>query len=56
MASTNIDPKLAEELFREIRILEVKNARTRRYDDKDMVRIINDRIKKRIKENLGEIR
>lgn len=48
----NIDVKFAEALFNEIRKMEITNSKTRKFEDKDMVRMINDRIRRRVKDKL----
>ncbi len=54
MAKRDIDSDLELELFKGIRILEGENLKTKKYDDRKMVTIIMNYIKKLVDEKEGD--
>ncbi|SHJ50845.1 hypothetical protein [Pseudobutyrivibrio xylanivorans] len=54
MAKVDIDSDLELELFKGIRILEGENLKTKKYDDRKMVTIIMNYIKKLVDDKEGD--
>lgn len=55
MANKDLDPALMREMFNAIRNTEIKNIKTQKLDDKQMVSAITDYITKKVgKEKLNE--
>lgn len=50
----DLDSKLLRLMFNAIRSEEIKNIKTQKRDDKGMVRIIEEFINKKVKEEMGK--
>lgn len=47
-----LDPQLLESLFNEIRSAEIKNIKTQKKDDKNMVRTIEEIVNSKVEEEM----
>lgn len=50
----DLDPQLLRSMFNAIRSAEIKNIKTQKLDDKGMVRIIEDYISKKVREEMND--
>lgn len=50
----DLDTKLLREMFNSIRSTEIQNIKTQKRDDKGMVRIIEEFINRKVKEEVGK--
>lgn len=49
-----LDPQLLRIMFNSIRSAEIKNIKTQKQDDKGMVRVIEDYVIKKVREEMSE--
>ena len=55
MASNkDLDQKLLRTMFNSIRSAEINNIKTQKHDDKGMVRIIEDYVSKKVREEMND--
>ncbi len=49
-----LDEELLKQMFNAIRVTEIKNIKTQRKDDKAMVRVIEEYVRKNVQEEMGK--
>lgn len=54
VSKKDLDPHLLRNMFNAIRSAEIKNIKTQTKDDKGMVRIIEDYVSKKVREEMNK--